>query len=155
MVMVKEVYAVYKKRYKQLPSFDELNNEFELYLIETPDFFLRQVKNKIKEKLQDLADTFADILNPSSESLVHLSECKIFEADEKDKIYELFRQIQYYLRAIYESCYLNKEALDAELIGEIHKEWATIKANALVYLSKLKEHWKRETNLKEALEYFG
>lgn len=153
--MVKAVYAEYKKRYKQLPSFEELNNEFELYSIETPDFFLRQIKGKIKEKLQDLADTFADILNPSSESLVHLSECKVFEANEKDKIYDIFRQVQYYLRALHESQYLNKDDIDAELIREIYKNWGAVKAKAVVYLNKLKEHWKQETNLKEALEYFG
>lgn len=152
--MVEEMYEVYKKKYK-LPLFKDLDAEFELSTIELPDFFLRQVKKKIKEKLQDLSEIFSEILNPSSESLVQLSQCKIFDVEEKNKIYELFRQIQYYIQVLHESEYINDEKKDAELINEINKDWPHLKTKALVYLGKLKEHWKKEINLKETLEYFG
>lgn len=152
--MVKEIYETYRKKYK-LPLFEEMDSEFELSSIEFPDFFLRQVKKKMNEKLQDLGDTFAEILNPSSESLVQLYECRLFDADEKDAIYNLFRHIIYYMCALHESEYINDEKHDAELIKDIHKKWGHIKSESLVYLKKLKEHWKKEINLKEALEYFG
>lgn len=152
--MVREIYATYKKKYR-LPPFEEMDGEFELSLIEVPDFFLRQVKKKMKEKLQDLGDTFAEVLNPSSESLVQLYECKLFDSEEKDEIYNLFRHIIYFIHALHESEYLNDERYDAELINTIYKNWKDIKSEALVYLKRLKEHWKKEMNLKEALEYFG
>ncbi len=152
--MVKEIYATYKKRH-DLPSFAEMDNEFELSAIDTPDFFLRQVKRKMKEKLQELSELFSEILNPSSDSLVQLLECRIFDTAEKDKIYELFREIQYCLNALQESEYINKDKQDAELINAVYKNWKNIKTKSLLYIKKLKESWKKEIKLKEALEYFG
>lgn len=152
--MVEEIYSIYKKKHN-LPSFAEMDNEFELNTIDTPDFFLRQIKRKMKEKLQELSELFSEILNPSSDSLIQLSECRVFDAAEKDRIYELFREIQYYLKALQESEYINKEKQDAELINTIYKDWKNIKTKSLSYIKKLKESWKNEIKLKEALEYFG
>ena len=59
----KENYLKFAKKFS-LPSYDELNNDFEISSIEEEQFLIRAVRRKIAEKMDIYAKIIETILMP-------------------------------------------------------------------------------------------
>ncbi|VVB81222.1 Uncharacterised protein [uncultured archaeon] len=153
--MIKEAYANVKKEHPILPDFDKINKEFELDLIESEHFFLRQIKKKIAEKIEPLAEILEHIINPDPNILVDMYECKCFTNGEKKQVTDVFRHLMEQYRALLETDLMSDDNVDAEIIKKIYDVWVQDKKILIPLLKKLRECWQKHVEPKEILEYLG
>jgi len=149
----KNKYNELEKKFS-LPSYEELNNDFEISSIEEEAFLLRAVRRKIAEKLDIYSKIIEQILMPESNQ-ASILECQLFSQEEKNKIYSLFKRIMYFDRMSIETSINETEEKTAEFINKFYKEWNSIKEQLKIIFSELKQGWTKEFNFKEDNNYLG
>ena len=146
MQAVKEAYAQIQKKYS-LPTYDELNQEFELFYVSPIteiSFPLRFVKRRIVDRLINLGHMLQNILEPNPNSSVSLRESGFFTTEEKEQLFQLFKQIMVLERtAVYLEAE-NDEKADVRYIQDAYKAWTVIKKAVTPLLAKLPEGWQQE-----------
>ena len=153
----KERYEELSKKYK-LPSYEELDNEFELLYFQNImeiSFPLRYVRRRIGDRVNWFIGFFQGILNPNPSSLINLEESKFFSKEDKDKIVSLVKEMVIFERENLMLDLAQDEKKDAEFIKKGIEKWAEFKKEIEPYCVKLKEGWKAETSEEEKEEYFG
>jgi len=150
---VKEKYEELKKKYK-LPSYEEVNTEFELESIEKPVFLLNDIGRKINEKLDYYLAILENILNPES-SLASMYECKVTGEGSKKEINLLYKKMMVMKRSCDVARVNNSEKDVGEFVSAFFKEWEETKPKLLKLISMLKEEWKKSEGKKESFSYFG
>jgi len=154
-MVIKQAYNTLRKKYKELPDFDKLNNEFEISTIEKEDFLLRDIKRKISEKIQQLQELLEKIINPELKSFADVYECRCFTNTEKQQVLEIYKQLLFLDRSIKEADLIQDEKTDVKAIKTALKEWPEFRQKARKLVEKLKECWKKPDRAREALEYLG
>ena len=76
--MIKELYEKAKKEHPILPDYEKINREFELDLIESEFFFLRQIKKKIAEKVEPLLELLEHTITPDPNCFADMYECRCY-----------------------------------------------------------------------------
>jgi len=152
-MMIKDTYSKLKTKYS-LPAFDDLNNEFELSLIEKDDFLLREIKRKIVDKLSNICGPLEGAVSGDAHPISVLEFGNISDSDEKKSI-EIYKKLMYFIRYAQEVGILADEKKDAEFIKSFFEQWKTIKADVIRIFSKLKESWKKEVDEKDDSNIFG
>ena len=147
-------YAPFQKKY-DLPSYTDLDNNFEFRWKEYTNFPLRFMRRRIGEKLHLLNWVLDRILYPNTQSVVNLHESHNFDEEEKKHILELFKEVMY----------LQRESLVLDLDTSHEKEAAYIKKLFAIYprlrdetkkvAESLQEYWKKEVTDEESEVYFG
>ncbi len=150
---IKEEYEKLRKKYK-LPEFKEIDNEFEITIIEHEEFLLREIRRKITEKIELYTKVLDRLLQPET-VLSDMYECKIFSDEEKDALFKLFKRLMFFDRFSIETSIDENDKKSAEFINNIWKEWDKIKKELSSFIKKLKEGWLKETKIKEELRYLG
>ena len=142
LVKLKEEYKKLQTKYK-LPSFDELDEEFEIRKTDYDLFLVREVRRAMCHKLTAIADLIEPILNPAGHSLHSMIETKIFEKEELDDMYKFYKKLWHLVhKGIYLSLVSEKE--EAEFIKEMWKAWPEIKKTAEKYAKKISDGWAKE-----------
>lgn len=132
-------YEKLKQKYK-LPSFDELNDEFEIYDIKPNSFIIREVRRRIIHKMEDFLSLLNPILNPNPNSLHSMVETKIFEKQDVESMFEFYKKLfQLAHKSI--SASLESEAAEAAWVNEVWKAWLDIKKKIAGYSKKITEGW--------------
>jgi len=150
---IPELYEKLRKKYS-LPTYDSLNNEFEISAIEQ-DFVLRNVIRCVMDKLDFYGKLIdAELLQPDT-SLASLHESKFISNSEKMKVYELFMQIMFLERWAIETILKRSEKEEAEYITVALKEWQTIRKELLPFISTIKEAWTNKKLISQEINYFG
>jgi hypothetical protein len=149
-----DIQSTYKSYKLKLPDFNALNNEFEISVIESTDFLLRQVRRKISEKVEVYSDVLVKLIQPES-SMCEMFECKVLAEKDKEDIYSLLMRLMFIQRYGLEVEVIANDAQNAEFINYVFDNWQDIKQKFLIIASKLKDSWKKEHLIKEKLEYFG
>jgi hypothetical protein len=151
---IKEKYNQLKKKYS-LPSYDDLNQEFNLEDINAEsELVLQNVRRKIYEKIDYYAELIESVLQPES-SLANMYEAHYTEDDEKNKAYSIFKRLLYILRYSKLVALDNNEEENAKFINEVHSEWNSTKKDIKYLIKRLLEIWKIESDIKEDLSYMG
>jgi hypothetical protein len=150
---IKEAYAELKKKHKELPDFNELDNEFEISSVEDPSI-LRGIRRKITEKVDFYAGMIKDLLQPESD-MTNMYECRVFGEDEKEEIYNVLKRLMFFSRLSAEVALKADEKEDVKFLSNFFGGWIKIKPNLMKIVSKIKNSWEKETELKEDLGYFG
>lgn len=153
--MISDAYEELRKKYRHLPSFEELDHDFEISTLESEKFLLRAIKKRMAERLDDVSSTLGDIIHPSSESIALMYEWRFFDPKEKKGIVALFRRVQFLLRAFCEADLIQDDEIDSRLIADSHKAWKEVRKECLPLVKRLKDAWTRETEYKEDLGYLG
>jgi hypothetical protein len=141
-----------QKRYR-LPSFNELNKQFDIDTIET-DFPLRYVRKRISEFLEGYAGTIEDILYPDS-ALYVLYEYKTFNDAKKEALFEVYKRLMKLLRQSLAVSLVNSDQEDAKFIKAAYVQWSDIRKLLLPLAKDLVDCWEKEVNVKEELGYLG
>lgn len=150
---MKKLYESLRRKYK-LPAFDELDAEFEISAIEAETALLREVRKQISEKVGNVNSFVEEVLQPDT-NLVNLYESRVFDEDEKKRLFELYKRLMVVDRNLVELMIANDEKLDAAFIKSFHEEWRKIKPELLRFIRKLKESWEKETEEGETAGYMG
>ena len=86
---MRDVYKKLRTKYK-LPSYNELNNHFELDYIEEDAFLIRSVRRRIHEKVVFFAKLFEKVLFPNQTILMEMYETKFFTEKEKEDLFKVY-----------------------------------------------------------------
>ncbi|MBW2992589.1 hypothetical protein KY345_05210 [Candidatus Woesearchaeota archaeon] len=153
MAEIKTIYSELKKKHKDLPNFEDLDNEFEISAIEEP-FTLRNIRRKIIEKVEYYAKIIEELLQPET-NLINMYETRVFAENEKEDIYNILKKLMFFTRLSAETALKADEKEDVNFLANFLKEWTKLKPSLLNIISRIKDSWEKETELKEDLGYFG
>jgi hypothetical protein len=136
-----------------LPAFDDLNHLFEVEMLESVSFPLRDMRRHIIEIVKLHLEILEDLIHPNS-TVSAFHECKFFDSD-KGIVYDLYAKLMTRLR---ESNVLDLEQddkKDAAFIKDMHKEWPVLKKDLLTILTRLQKCWTQEEVAEKTASYFG
>ena len=91
---IKEKYQKLSKKY-DLPSFDYLNKDFEIFTIEHEEFLLREIRRKINDKVELYVKFLDELLNPET-SITNMHESKLFNEKERNEIFSLYKRLIFF-----------------------------------------------------------
>jgi len=139
-----------------LPSFNKLNQEFEISSIEKPDFLLRNIRRKMHEKLEFFSKTVESIIHPSGESIVSSYESDFFSDEEKNSLVSLHKKLLIFERRSSLLDIESSEENEAIFINDLFNEWNNLKSSLKNVLNKLITGWTNESSDNESGgKYFG
>lgn len=138
---LKEEYEEARKKYN-LPSFEEIDKEFELRKLESGGFIIKDVRRIIVNKLQSFADWLTPILNPHPESLHSAIETKIFEKQEISDMLAFYKRLGHLIHMSLIAS-LKTEQDEINFIKDILLEYPEMKIKILGYVEKIAEGWAR------------
>ena len=151
---VKDEYEKLRKKFKNLPTFDKLDFEFEIRGIEEHVFLLREIRKRIMEKLDSYAQYLSELLQPEP-TVANLRESQDFTTKEKAELYDLYKRLMIAHRAGMEVSVLGGDAEHAAYLAEICKDWEKGKKQMLAILKKVKASWLKDTEVDVDVGYFG
>jgi len=146
-------YKILAKKYK-LPSYKDINKEFEISSIEECYFLLSEIRKKIMEKVSYFINLLEDIIHPEA-SISAMYEGKVLDDKTKEKVIKLYKELMIIKRKAEISAIENKEEVTAKFVEESFKKWLEIKPKLLKIVKLLLVSWKKEVNVKEDLFYLG
>ena len=146
MKNLKERYSKLSNEFS-LPSYEELNNEFELlyikelFEINRPLVFIRR---RIIDKLGWVGAMLQGIIQPNPGSLLSMEESSFFTKEEKDDLIKTLKDLMFYTRKSINLDLESKDVEEAEFIKESLKKWAELKPRIKEVSLQLKNGWKKE-----------
>ncbi|HJN56565.1 MAG TPA: hypothetical protein QGI22_01220 [Candidatus Woesearchaeota archaeon] len=151
---IEQEYNNLSKKYS-LPAFKEIDKEFEISSLEDTSFLLRNTLRKISEKLEFYTNMLNDLLQPDTSSLSSMHEISFFTEEEKNDIYQIFKQLMRLNRNITELILEADEDKTAQFLNSFFTEWLEIKKVLISCTNKMKKSWEKETTMEQELGYFG
>jgi len=152
-----DIYAVYRELNKKhkLPSFSEMDNEFEISLVDTERFLLRGVIQRMTDKIEYHLALIDSILSPEASSISSIHECKYFNDEQKDELYILYKKLMDYNRRSVEISITRDEKEEAAFVRDFFAEWKKLKKEILHSVTIMRQSWNKETTTKQDLRYLG
>ncbi|HLC67204.1 MAG TPA: hypothetical protein VJK52_06210 [Candidatus Nanoarchaeia archaeon] len=151
---IKESYEKIRKRHRALPSFEKLDEEFELRSAEETHFPLREIRKRMMERLDGYAQYVHELLQPEP-TVPNLRESQYFLRKEKEEMYEFYKRLMIAYRSGMEVSILAGEQEHIHYIMEIWRDWAKVKQQMLDILKKAKAAWLKDTEVDVDVSYFG
>jgi hypothetical protein len=150
---IKEKYQELSGKYK-LPSFEELDNEFEVSIIEKDNFLLREIRRAIIEKIEIYIEFLEKLLNPETD-LSSMYESSVFNEEDRKELFEVYKKIMFFHRLSVEVSIEENDEKTSEYLNKFLGEWVEIKKRFLAVVQKTKESWVKNINIDEKLRYMG
>ena len=157
MQSLKEDYDKLRKKHS-LPSYEEINNEFELLYfgnILEISFPLKFVRRRMIDKVNSFIGLLQNILYPNPSSLINMEEHKSFSEEEKKELSALIQELMALARMSTLLELENDEKRDADFIKTTFTRWKQLTKKLLPFVQKLVEIWKKEQSEEESKPYFG
>jgi len=154
MAQESDFRSEYNKIRQKLPSYDELNEEFEIASITERNFPLRAIRRKMMEKISKYLSVLESIIQPETH-FSDLYESKFFDDEKRHHVLEIYKKLKMFERETYELAINEDDESNADFINRLLIEWKNLKKNLFSIMKKLKESWKEENKDKEVIGYFG
>ncbi|MBI3034987.1 hypothetical protein HYY71_01570 [Candidatus Woesearchaeota archaeon] len=151
---IEKQYSELRKKHK-LPEFRELDFELEISDFEETSFLLRSIIRRICEKLDFYCTMLEEVLQPDTSNLYAMHETRAFDEQEKKQMYELYSKLMILNRRSIELSLGYNERDEADFIIDFAGKWASLKAELLNHVKKMKASWETETDTKEDVGYLG
>ncbi|MEM4625342.1 MAG: hypothetical protein QXJ28_01050 [Candidatus Pacearchaeota archaeon] len=151
---LKDLYIKLQKKY-QLPSYEELNEYFEISKSEFDrDTLIRDIRKSITSKIFS-AITFVELLlNPSNASMFYMFLVKGIGPSEKEILNKVFNKLgEIQIESFYLELDYNEEK-EAEFVKNTFVEWKSIIFDLTKVIDVLKLNWKKD-GMKKSRSYFG
>jgi len=155
--MTNEIEKDYNKLCKKfkLPKFKEIDEEFEISILENSNFLIKNILRKIAEKQEFYIEVIGNLVHPDASSISSMYEIRFFTDDEKNDMYNLFKSMMKSNRNILELILNNNESEQVKFLNDFFNDWINIKKDITIYITKMKESWGKESTIEEDLGYFG
>lgn len=124
---LKEKYGVLAKKYK-MPSFEELNENFEIEAIrKESEMLLRVIRKVMMAKITNFLNFIEMIQNPVNAPRFYFAYIKAMSSEDKRELEKIYGELaDVYLEALdLEVSYDEKS--EAEMADKIYKSWDKIK----------------------------
>ena len=150
----KKSYQELKTKFPDLPSFEELDDEYEItnYVIEkklTGKFVDRNIRRTITYNLNSHIGHLHGFIMPTQHSAISVEESNFFNEEEKEEIIKIITKLMVYLRESFE-CELKKDLdLNIKFIIKAHKNWLLIKQEIIKIIPKLIQGWEKSLEKKK------
>ncbi len=155
MADLEKKYTSLQKKYK-LPTFKELDTEFEISSLEKDDPVLRCVRRKMNEKVIFFCKIAEGILYPHEKSHLNAYESSFFGDEQKQEIQKIHRPLMVFERRSLKLDILCSEAEDAAFINELWSQWKTYKKAVFEIVQTMEKAWKSTPRQEKSDEqYFG
>jgi hypothetical protein len=130
--LFKEDFEKLNKKYKGLPTLDEIHNEFEIlgFIRENDSkihFPLRFLRRHIFNSFNFLLGYCHDIIRPNQGSAFLMEEFKSFTEEEKDKVVTMIATIMTLMRKSTKYSIFHEEKEEAEFFTECFTKWKVLK----------------------------
>lgn len=146
-------YEVFEKKYK-LPSFKELNENFEIEKIDRESkTLLRTIRKVIIEKLVNSLGFVELLLNPVNAPRMYYAYLKTLTQDDKKEIEKIYSVLSDVVLSAIELEIDYDEKAEAEMIKRIHSDWDSVKPAFRKILGNMKKPEAGES--KKERSYFG
>lgn len=150
---LKKDYSVFEKKYK-LPSFEELNRNFEIEKIERQsDILLRIIRAIMMDKIIAIQRFIESILNPANAPRILYKYIKSVSQEETKNLEQVYEKFALLTLKVLSLDVEYNESAEAKMINEIYKTWQDTKDN----LNKIIESVQnpKEQQSKREKSYFG
>ncbi|MFH2021154.1 MAG: hypothetical protein ABIJ34_07070 [archaeon] len=150
---IKEKYQALKTKLT-LPDYEEINKEFQIEEITEETALLLKIRLKMQEKLEHYASIMEGIIQPDT-ILKDMYEAKYISDNARADAYLLFKRLLRLIRYSELVNISNANADNAKFITDSLQGWTDMKDDLAKHLSRLKNLWEKETDIKEDMSYFG
>lgn len=151
---LKKEYTSLAQKYG-LPSFEELDDNFEISIIEDSRFLLRKIMGNIEEKLELFIKILTSVIQPE-QNIADLSECRAFDEEQKKEIFEIYKKLMKFKRVMDSLCVSSTEKEEAECISSFYAEWNRekgLKTELKNTINKLEKSWESSIEVPEETGY--
>ncbi len=152
---LKKEYEILRNKYN-LPDFKSLNEDFHIEKIveSETEILIREVRKFMADKMLNYMRFIENLLNPINAPMFVFSIIKLLDAEEKNLISEIYKQLMKKEIQFIELDLEFDEKREAEFIKDSYKFWQGIKRDILKIIDKINRKWddKFEVNSKG---YFG
>ena len=149
-----ERYKELAKKY-ELPDYDSLDVEFEIYSLEDAKYLLRAILEKMMRKIDDSIKILEDVLYPDASSYSSIYETRVIAEADKDKILYLHKELMIIIRKALCISMDYEEQEIAKFICEVFSEWQKLKPGLKDIAAKLQQAWESESFEDESVKYMG
>lgn len=153
MEPIEEEYSKLAKKHG-LPSYEELNDDFEIETIEKEGFLLREIRRRINEKIEAYIKFTEDIVQPDT-SLSSMHEARFFSDEERSEVFVIYRRLMFLNRMSVECSIGDNEEKSSDFIRKSFEEWKDMEKDLSKIAKRSKEIWLKDTDIKEELGYMG
>ncbi|MBS3074648.1 hypothetical protein J4447_04340 [Candidatus Pacearchaeota archaeon] len=152
---LKNEYSKLQEKYS-LPSFEELNNYFDIDLVAGKHFdrLLRAVRRRMTEKTSSYLRFMEVFLNPAQAPLFYMMLAKNMSEEGRKAINEIYFELGRIEILHLEVENTGSDEREAEFIKEIFGCWPKIREHIGVLVDIFKKGWKKKSELKDKT-YFG
>ncbi len=149
----KQLYKEFKKKF-QLPPFNQIDDAFEISLIDPEKFFLREIVRTIRDELDSYFKILDTVLQPDTK-LGEMREANAFNEVAKQKIYDLYKRLRYHYRSADEVLINGSEDICAKFITSFFSQFPAIRKEMQGIIHEMKNVWQKEMKERTDLAYFG
>ncbi|MEA3513885.1 MAG: hypothetical protein U9R34_00225 [Nanoarchaeota archaeon] len=149
-----EKYNALAKDYN-LPDYDSLDFEFEIYSLEDAKYLLRAILEKMAQKIYDAVKILEDALYPDASSYSSIYETRMMCEADKDNILHLHKEMMILFRKSLCIAIDHEDQEIAKFICEGFGKWQRLKQGFKEIADKLKQAWESETFKDESIKYMG
>lgn len=151
--MLKKKYMEISKKYK-LPSFSEMDSDFEIYKIDREsDFLLRTIRKQMMEKVVNSMSFVEMFLTGNNAPRMYFNYLKNLSNDDKKKLDAIYNSLSNLVISSLELEIDSDDKREAELVNQIFKTWNSVKGNFKLVLKNVKN--PVVSNVKKERSYFG
>lgn len=153
-----DIKSLYKSIARQhvLPDFDAINFDFEVEMLEETNYFIRQIRMRMLEKVGFFSKIIEELLNPDSGSLVQLHEYRYLTDEDKTLLYSWLKKFMGFDRKSSLYVLAPDDKKEAALVKEIFTDWQVAKRELMPLLKKVADAWVNGVESKdEQARYLG
>lgn len=150
---MKKEYELLKTKF-EMPSYDELNKDFDIYSVSSDDDIIREILKKVLGVIDNYTDLLEDIIQPDSRFHT-LKEANVLGKSERQLVNFNYNKLMYFNRAGVELQLNYSEEEAANFIKKVFFDWQAIKKDLLKIVNILKESWSKNTETELERGYFG
>ena len=142
---LKKEYENLKEKYG-LPSFDELNKNFEIEKLQDRErnYLLRDIRRTLVEKDISYFKFLEMFLNPGSGPMFFMALTNNLNAEEKNKIEDIYFKLGKFELDSVSLDNDSTEKEEAEFIKSFFEEWKNLKSDFGELMESIEEVWERE-----------
>ena len=141
------------KKYR-LPSFKDLDSEFEISNIDHDGFLTRAIRRKMVEKLEFFVKIIEILIFPDASSLASMQESKLLDEDHRNNLLKLYKHLMIYDRISLSLEIDNDDKKNIKFIQDLYSEWNVVKPQLMEVVKIMTDSWSKDDESIEE-KYFG
>ena len=150
---LKKDYDVLAKKYS-LPSFDELDRDFEISKLDKEnDFLLRAVRKLMMEKIVNSINFLEMLINHANAPRMYLPYIKTMSIEDRKLIEDIYNSLSHLTLMSLDLEINSTEEFEAKLVEKVFVDWNKMKPNFSKIVGNIKK--PKRSLIKKDRSYFG